>query len=458
MTADSGLRSFSWRDALRESRLVSSWGELVGRLRAFLAPWLGTSFVARHADTWLVWAGMLLAFALPVVGTGTAAVLTWVFFAAAIWHGLVRPGGADAGAPRPFDVLVLLGILVSFIAVVASPYLGPSLKGFAKGVVYWAGFVAWRRMVGSVPGGGRAFLAALFAGALIQGVYGIYQWTIHVPPLALWDDADAEVQLTRVYGSLRNPNLLSGYLLPIIPVAIAGALSRGHVAFRTTAALTALAGTACLYFTYSRGAFLGLFAALGVMGLVAGQRWLGRAGRRGVVTVAVVAVLGGLLAWFAFQHAPGLQERLASITATRTHSSNSFRMNVWIGVLQMLHDSWWFGVGVGNDAFRKAYALYMVTGFEALGAYNIFLEEAVEKGLLGLVVFLGLFAGAFIQLVRHIRRTGAWVAAAGIMAALTGIAIHGLVDTVFYRPAVQLVFWALLACASHPASLERGEA
>jgi putative inorganic carbon (HCO3(-)) transporter len=191
---------------------------------------------------------------------------------------------------------------------------------------------------------------------------------------------------------------------------------------------------------------------------MAAVHWIRRQGRTAVWALGAIAILGAIVAAIIYANAPGLQERLASITATRTHSSNSFRMNVWIGVLQMLRDSWWFGVGVGNDAFRRAYALYMVTGFEALGAYNIFLEEAVEKGILGLVAFLSLLGAACSQIIRHALRGGSWLAGAGIMAALSGLAIHGLVDTVFYRPSVQLIFWALLACACHPSALERGEA
>ena len=378
MTAGTVAPASAWNGILDRSMLVTLGRRALSWLRSGLSSWIETSFFALHADRLLLSCGMLVAFLLPVVGTGLAALLTWLFFAAAAWHGLVKPGSENPESPSIVDAVVIFGSLVTLVAVCASSYLMPSLKGLGKGIVYWAGFVAWRRMVGSIPGGGRAFLFALFAGALIQGVYGIYQWTIHVPPLALWDDAEAEVQLTRVYGSLRNPNLLSGYLLPISPLAVAGAIERHAPVLRVLAALTAISGTICLYFTYSRGAFLGLAAALGVMAMVAGLRWIRRSGRQAILFVSGGVLGAAALAWLVYQHAPGLQERLASITATRTHSSNSFRMNVWIGVLQMLRDSWWFGVGVGNDAFRKAYALYMVTGFEALGAYNIFLEEAVD--------------------------------------------------------------------------------
>jgi hypothetical protein len=45
----------------------------------------------------------------------------------------------------------------------------------------------------------------------------------------------------------------------------------------------------------------------------------------------------------------------------------------------MFKDNWLLGIGVGNQNFREIYGLYMKTGFDALSAYNIYLETAVES-------------------------------------------------------------------------------
>ena len=99
----------------------------------------------------------------------------------------------------------------------------------------------------------------------------------------------------------------------------------------------------------------------------------------------VLLVLGGVAARIATNVA--LQERIASMFTLRGHSSNSFRVNVWTGVFHMIHDNWIVGIGIGNTAFRKMYSLYMYSGFEALGAYNIFLEVLSEMGVIGLAIF-----------------------------------------------------------------------
>jgi putative inorganic carbon (HCO3(-)) transporter len=93
------------------------------------------------------------------------------------------------------------------------------------------------------------------------------------------------------------------------------------------------------------------------------------------------------------------------------------------------------------------YSLYMYSGFEALGAYNIFLEVLSEMGVVGLVVFCWLLL-AFVarNLYTFWAGEGAnrWWAAA-ILAAFAGTLMMGMFDTVFYRPSVQLQFWLLLA-------------
>ena len=90
-----------------------------------------------------------------------------------------------------------------------------------------------------------------------------------------------------------------------------------------------------------------------------------------------------------------------SIFAMRNDSSNSFRFNVYNSAIQMFKDNWLLGIGVGNKNFREIYGLYMKTGFDALSAYNIYLEIAVESGIFALIAFLGFL---FTLIKRAIRK------------------------------------------------------
>lgn len=439
----------AWQGRVRASLPYRAVAAAHAGLHARLAPIASTSLAVKLAPLLSLLSACLLLLASPYVGTGLNALLVLLAFGAFLFQ-----WATEKPVERPADGLdlpFLAMLAVSIVAVGFSPYPILSVKGLAKMLVFWMSYLAFR---GALRRGERGWLplfGALFVAAFAQSLYGIYQWKIQVAPLALWDDAEAEIKLTRVYGTLRNPNLLSGYLIPIIPFAVAAALTWKSWGLRLLALGTALTAPICLYFTYSRGAYLGLvgeaavFGALGFAALwpaIRRRPWL-----LGLLGLALA--LTAVAAVFAFQHSPAMQERLLSITATRTHSSNSFRMNVWDGVIRMIRDSWWFGIGLGNDAFRKVYALYMVSGFEALGAYNIFLEELVEKGILGLAAFLALIGGAIFRALHHFKQgvSRPWAVAA--IAALVGLMIHGLVDTVFYRPSVQILFWLTLAVVIH---------
>ena len=88
----------------------------------------------------------------------------------------------------------------------------------------------------------------------------------------------------------------------------------------------------------------------------------------------------------------------------RSDSSNSFRFNVYNSCIDMFKDNWLLGIGVGNQNFREIYGLYMKTGFDALSAYNIYLETAVESGIFALIFFLTFLTVNFFIAIRYIKR------------------------------------------------------
>jgi putative inorganic carbon (HCO3(-)) transporter len=142
--------------------------------------------------------------------------------------------------------------------------------------------------------------------------------------------------------------------------------------------------------------------------------------------------------------------RVMSIFAGREDSSNNFRMNVWAAVLDMIRDRPLIGIGPGNDAFNKIYPLYQRPKYTALSAYSIFLEIAVETGLIGLACFLWLLVVTFNQGIEQLRRLraiakpeGFWLM--GAIAAMAGMLAHGLVDTVWYRPQISTLWWLAVA-------------
>lgn len=130
----------------------------------------------------------------------------------------------------------------------------------------------------------------------------------------------------------------------------------------------------------------------------------------------------------------------------RSDSSNSFRFNVYHSCIQMFKDNWLLGIGCGNQNFREVYGLYMRTGFDALSAYNIYLETAVESGVFALASFVSFLGINIYKAVKFIFKNkivdSVYVLAA--LLSLTGMLTHGFVDTVFFRPQIQFTFWIMI--------------
>jgi putative inorganic carbon (HCO3(-)) transporter len=80
----------------------------------------------------------------------------------------------------------------------------------------------------------------------------------------------------------------------------------------------------------------------------------------------------------------------------------------------------------------------------------VFLETLVETGIIGFTVFIWLLVTTFNQGWQQIQRLraqrdpqGFWLmAAAATMAGMLG---HGLVDTVWYRPQINTLWWLMIA-------------
>ena len=115
----------------------------------------------------------------------------------------------------------------------------------------------------------------------------------------------------------------------------------------------------------------------------------------------------------------------------------------------MFKDNFLFGIGQGNTTFREIYGLYMISGFDALSAYNIYLETAVESGVFALISFISFIYFCFksgLQFVLNkLNEIKCIILVSGTLLTLIAVLTHGIFDTVFYRPQIQFIFWLNIA-------------
>ncbi|GEM_PF-113239 len=351
----------------------------------------------------------------------------------------------------PIHWLVALYWSVVTVATAFSPVKKAALVGWGKLTLYLLLFALMARVLRSPRL--RSWLITLYLHvSLVVSIYGIQQWIAKVPPKATWNDPTSlSANATRAYSYLGNPNLLAGYLLPAIALSLAAVFAWRSWGAKALALTMLIVHCACLLFTDSRGSWIGFVILLGVFFLLLFywlQDRLPRFWRTWFLPIGFGTVAGlGLLMIVLVEP---LRDRISSIFVSRGNSSNNYRINVWGSVLHMIRDHPVLGIGPGNNAFNKIYPLYQRPKFSALSAYSIFLEVAVESGLIGLTCFLWLllviFNQGWVQLQR-LKKIGSsegfWLIAA--IAALWGMLGHGLVDTVWYRPEVSTLWWLMVA-------------
>ena len=170
-------------------------------------------------------------------------------------------------------------------------------------------------------------------------------------------------------GILGDPNAFAQFLLAMLPLLLVGAMSRGWAA-RTFVLLPIsvllLAGIWC---THSRGALVGLVL---LVGLLVRKRLSNVGGALASAAVAILMLTMGYLAG----------------------RSGDNRQNIWSDGLGMFKSSpiW----GVGFNGFTDTH----VVGASLQTAHNSFLLCAVELGLVGCFLWVGLLLVSLWQLQR----------------------------------------------------------
>lgn len=421
---------------------------ILNKIQKLLKPVYDRSFVLQNVD-WLIGLTIFLVIFSSMFAQSDnigyfaifAIILTVVKLA-------IKPG--EKCVMSAGDKFLLVYFLLVLISLAGSSLFYLSLKGFFKTCTYLGFYVSFVHYLKDNRNMLKYIFLALAIAAIGESFIAIQQNFLSVSEISGWQDMtrlNPEEVMTRVYGTLKpyNPNLFGGYMLSIIPatlVAVFLPLKNRHykTAFWGFAGFIIAALTIVL--TGCRGAYIGLFVELILLSIFT-YRMLKPVYKK---IFRFFASIFSALVFFFIVILPPLRARIFSIFAFRGDSSNSFRFNVYQSCIHMFKDNWLLGIGCGNQNFREIYGLYMKTGFDALSAYNIYLETALESGIFALAAFLAfLWCNIFKSvkyIVKHCNIKSIYLIIAVV--SLAGILIHGFVDTVFFRPQIQFVFWIMI--------------
>ena len=277
---------------------------------------------------------------------------------------------------------------------------------------------------------------ALMLSCFAASMLGVYQNFAGVESTASWIDSEMFAEIgARVVGPFDNPNVFGEYLIMLLPLAISLILARRGAQRLIGAAVTLAAGAALVY-TWSRGAWLGAMASVGLL-LVLYHAVLLR-----LVVPAIVA-----LPFVAAALPSAILSRLTSI-GNLADTSTAYRVSIWTASVNMLKDIFRSGIGTGSAAFSAVYPAYALGGAAyALHAHNLYLQIFVELGVVGIAVFVLMLFFFFRSVFSCYRTLDDRAQATTILAMGLGVfalLVQGLTDNVWYNYRIVLLFWLLM--------------
>ena len=283
-------------------------------------------------------------------------------------------------------------------------------------------FVRTRRQIEWLVGG-------LVLTAAIVGRYGIEQYLLN---RGAWE-MDGVRRVSSFYPSATALGLFLGRILPIAG-ALAILLPNGGR--RLGYAILCLPIAAGLILSWTRAAWLGVFAAFALLVVLTGGRRL----VAGFVGASAVAIAGLLVT---------RPERITALFSTGegTHTS---RLVIWQSAANVLRDHPITGVGLDQylhlDAAR--YGIPHIRFMLYSHPHNLLLDFWIRLGLLGLIALVWLLVRFYRQalaLRRDLRDPFCVALALGLIGSMTHFVVHGLFDLAYFQSDLAFLFWLTLA-------------
>lgn len=306
------------------------------------------------------------------------------------------------------------------------------------------------------PGHFHHVLLALTAGCLLQSVYGLLQYFFdlnlglaRLGETSLWAEEIAGRSASRVSALMGHPNLLSGYLCLVMPVPLALLFAPVGIPSKAFALATLMASQATLILTLSRNGWVSFFLAACI---VVGATLLHPAIRfrtallRGAMigaTLVVLVATSRVLLDRLFKSNP------EAIDVRFEMNRNALRLVSEKPILGYGKNSYAY-LMVSEPPLRPGKAsLYRETVYDNPSTvppiHNIYLQQWVEQGTIGLLLFFAMLLMILIQGVRNFRVTDQflYMVNAGALGGIVAILVHGLADWVFWWSGVMRIFFVL---------------
>lgn len=362
----------------------------------------------------------------------------------AVMYWLLLISGQSFG----IDVRRISVCLFAFaVASAGGAFMAPSRSDGVRVLLMLAASVIFMLTIwGSVSDIGRltGFVRIMCIGLFVMCIYGLYQHLTGVESVAaLTDLANNKGMPGRVYSTFGNPNNFAEAVVLLLPFLYALIITEGKKPVKFIWCGVLAVCVASLFMSYSRACYIAFAVSAVVFVMMYDWR------------LVFPLLLAGLVC------IPFLPESVMNRILTigsLNDTSNAFRVYLWDGVGDMLKDNWLMGVGLGPDAFMRAYRPY--ASFLALNAphsHMIYLELFVELGIIGGVGFFGYMMSSVRRGIVTVSNASGRcrIMAIAAISSFAGIAFTGAAEYIWFYPRVMFLFWIVLSILLSAVRLER---
>lgn len=308
----------------------------------------------------------------------------------------------------------------------------------ARGLIKWLkafGVFAVTVEAARHTDGPRWLLRAAWAAVALTAADGLWQYAAGRDLLRAEPPHIALGSFPRITAGLQDPNNLGMFFGLLLPLCYLAARRLASLPHRPLAWGVVGLGAWALFFTFSRGAILGLLAAVALVVILRRDGWLASA------TGIALAV-----AWWRLPRAAS--DWVAHASSPLVALTNADRLQMWQAAWRMIQAHPVLGVGVGT--FHLRYAEFKLPDDPLLASYahNTYLQVWATMGLVGLLAFLALCWGGW-RLWRSSRTTDVTrqVVGLGCLAGALAFLTSGLLESNLFFSKLSMLFWLVSGAA-----------
>jgi putative inorganic carbon (HCO3(-)) transporter len=350
----------------------------------------------------------------------------------------------------PINGYLLVFLLLTGIAYLVSPLPGISLPKLTVVILGTITYFLILPRLSTVERVEQLMLVmVLIAGIVALGGFFTLEW----PDRQIFDLRPITDRLPHVGGSFSiNYNEMAGTLLVFFPFVLAAVRREDGRVQKGFASLVLLLMMALLFFTQSRGAFLGLL----VLGLT--LRFWGRVPLRKIAPVIIVLGLGlvlvGLVAGLSLADTFDWLSAIDASSKQGDAPATSWlaRLEIWQVAGQMLADYPVMGSGLYTfDPVSRANYVYetILPSFNLTHAHNLFLQSGASLGIGGILSLAGIWVTVLFGLWQAGNAENERVRglATVFAASIVGYLFFNLFDTITFGQKPGIFVWLILAGA-----------